>query len=638
MAENQSSSSSSACCSYSSCWWNSSTWWSKLWASARRVRDLNDFSPAQTLSVDEDAVMVRKFGAIDLVLLGVGATIGSGIFVLTGTVASTAGPGEDFTFSSSISPHVRVSRKWSVSFMFVKKHLFRLFWLIEFDSYCCYRLNARSVFVKISKLGVVLSFLLAGAVSMLNALCYAELASRFPAVIGGSYMYAYTAFNELTAFLTFAQILPDCHVGAASIARSLSSYLVEMLELLPAMKGKIPSWMGVGGKELFGGAISINILAPILLLLFTVLLCWGVEESSALNSFMTVIKVVILLAVIVVGSFEIDVSNWSPFAPNGSKAILSGATIVFFAYLGFDAVPMSAEESKRPHRDLPIGILGSLFICAILYIGVCLVITGMVPYKLLAGDAPLAEAFTLKGLKYFSILISIGSISGLTTTLLINLYAQARTYVVLGRDGLLPSIFAKIHPTSHTPVPSQVWVGVAAAILAGLFNVDSLSQTFTVGSLIGYAVVCACLVTLRWEEKAANQGSTKWLSNRQEGVICLIAVSCCGFGIGLCFRYSVPYIVWLVTASIAVLAHIKLHYCQDRAEHRILLPTRPLLASHRHFLQHVLVCSATVCGVVEICYRRRNFAPFYAFYGQYHAKLARLNGTTDYHSLLAESS
>ncbi|KAK9095212.1 hypothetical protein Scep_026681 [Stephania cephalantha] len=581
MAENQtssssSSSSSSACCSYSSCWWNSSTWWSKLWASARRVRDLNDFSPAQTLSVDEDAVMVRKFGAIDLVLLGVGATIGSGIFVLTGTVASTAGP------------------------------------------------------------GVVLSFLLAGAVSVLNALCYAELASRFPAVIGGSYMYAYTAFNELTAFLTFAQILPDCHVGAASIARSLSSYLVEMLELLPAMKGKIPSWMGVGGKELFGGAISINILAPILLLLFTVLLCWGVEESSALNSFMTVIKVVILLAVIVVGSFEINVSNWSPFAPNGSKAILSGATIVFFAYLGFDAVPMSAEESKTPHRDLPIGILGSLFICAILYIGVCLVITGMVPYKLLAGDAPLAEAFTLKGLKYFSILISIGSISGLTTTLLINLYAQARTYVVLGRDGLLPSIFAKIHPTSHTPVPSQVWVGVAAAILAGLFNVDSLSQTFTVGSLIGYDVVCACLVTLRWEDKAANQGSTKWLSNWQEGVICLIAVSCCGFGIGLCFRYSVPYIVWLVTALIAVLAHIKLHYCQVYVNPPgfscPLVPFLPVIAIFFNmFLFAQLPYAAwwrfVIVGIISLV--------FYAFYGQYHAKLASLNGTTDYHSLLA---
>ncbi|KAF2303560.1 hypothetical protein GH714_019154 [Hevea brasiliensis] len=269
----------------------------------------------------------------------------------------------------------------------------------------------------------------------LNALCYAELASRFPAVVGGAYLYAYSAFNEITAFLVFGQLMLDYHIGAASIARSLASYVVTILELFPLFRDHIPSWIGHGGQEFFGGTLSINVLAPILLTLLTVILCWGVGESSTLNFFMTVTKIVIVIIVIFVGAFEVDVSNWSPFAPKGVKAILTGATVVFFAYVGFDAVANSAEEAKRPQRDLPLGIIGSLFICVVLYIGVCLVLTGMVPYNLLGEDAPLAEAFKSKGLKFISVLISVGAVAGLTTTLLVGLYVQSRLYLGLGRDG-----------------------------------------------------------------------------------------------------------------------------------------------------------------------------------------------------------
>ncbi|XP_022733354.1 cationic amino acid transporter 9, chloroplastic-like isoform X2 [Durio zibethinus] len=390
-----------------------------FFSSALRVKSLNSSSNSTT-SGDG---LIRRLGVFDLILLGVGASIGAGIFVVTGTVAHDAGP------------------------------------------------------------GVTISFVLAGASCVLNALCYAELASRFPAVVGGAYLYAYTAFNEITAFLVFMQLMLDYHIGAASIARSLASYVVSIFELIPALKGNIPAWIGHGGQEFFGGTLSINVLAPILLALLTVILCRGVKESSAVNSFMTATKVVIVIFVIIVGAFKVDLDNWSPFAPNGFKEILTGATVVFFAYVGFDAVANSAEESKRPQRDLPIGIVGSLLICIALYIGVCLVITGMVPYNLLGEDAPLVEAFTSKGLKYVSILISIGAVAGLTTTLLVGLYVQSRLYLGLGRDGLLPSIFAKVHPNRHTPIHSQIWVGIVAAVLGGLFNVHVLSHILSVGSL-----------------------------------------------------------------------------------------------------------------------------------------------------------
>ncbi|PKU59851.1 cationic amino acid transporter 9, chloroplastic isoform X1 [Dendrobium catenatum] len=446
--------------------------------------------------------LVRGLGLFELLLLGIGASIGAGIFVVTGTVARDAGP------------------------------------------------------------GVTISFILAGAACVLNALCYAELASRFPAVVGGAYLYSYTAFNELTAFLVFAQLMLDYHIGAASIARSLASYWVSLLELFPFLKGIFPSWIGHGGSEVFGGVLSINILAPILLLILTVILCYGVKESSAVNSYMTLLKVIIVIIVILSGAFEVDVSNWSPFAPSGFKAVVTGATVVFFAYVGFDAVANSAEESKRPQRDLPIGIIGSLLLCALLYVCVCLVLTGMVPYKFLDEDAPLAQAFNAKGMQYVSVLISIGAVAGLTTTLLVGLYVQSRLYLGLGRDGLLPSVFAIVHPTRHTPIHSQIWVGCVAGILGGLFNVHSLSHILSVGILTGYSVVSACVITLRWKDLASGQVSSRYISPWHEGVTCLLVVGFCGFAAGLFYRFNVSIVLLLIAVLIAILAGVALHVRQ----------------------------------------------------------------------------
>uniref|UniRef100_A0A2P2J9A5 Cationic amino acid transporter n=3 Tax=Rhizophora mucronata TaxID=61149 RepID=A0A2P2J9A5_RHIMU len=538
-----------------------SSWFSECWLSASRTKSLNASTVDNNVFARNPSNgLARRLGLLDLILLGIGASIGAGIFVVTGTVSRDTGP------------------------------------------------------------GVTVSFIIAGVSCMLNALSYAELASRFPAVVGGAYLYAYSAFNEITAFLVFGQLMLDYHIGAASIARSLASYIASVLELFPIFKDQIPSWMG-HGDEFFGGTLSINILAPILLALLTVILCWGVGESSIVNSFMTVLKVIIVIVVIFVGSFEVDVSNWSPFAPNGVKEILTGSTVVFFAYVGFDAVANSAEESRRPQRDLPLGIIGSLSVCIVLYIGVCLVITGMVPYYLLGEDAPLAEAFRAKGLNYVSVLISIGAVAGLTTTLLVGLYVQSRLYLGLGRDGLLPSIFAKVHPTCHTPIHSQVWVGVVAGVMAGLFNVHALSHILSVGSLTGYSVVSACVVTLRWKDKPMSQVSSQWITAWQEGVMCLVSVACCGFIAGLCYRYNASIIFLVLVVVIAVIAIAVLCCRQAYTESTgFSCPGVPIMPAISIFINIFLFAQLHHEAWIRFVILSVVMIGMYAFYGQYHAR------------------
>ncbi|KAG2669203.1 hypothetical protein I3760_14G023200 [Carya illinoinensis] len=474
--------------------YSSSSWLSNFWSSAGRTKPLA--YPSETsIRANSFNGLVRRLGLFELILIGVGASIGAGIFVVTGTVARDTGP------------------------------------------------------------------------------------------------------------------------GAASIARSLASYVVTILELFPFFKG-IPSWIG-SGEEILGGTLSINVLAPILLALLTIVLCRGVGESSALNSFMTVLKVVIVIIVIFVGAFEIDVSNWSPFAPNGVKAILTGATVVFFAYVGFDAVANSAEEAKRPQRDLPIGIMASLLICITLYIGVCLVITGMVPYKFLGEDAPLAEAFASKGLKYVSVLISIGAVAGLTTTLLVGLYVQSRLYLGLGRDGLLPSIFAKVHPKLHTPVHSQVWVGIVAGVLAGLFNVHVLSHILSVGTLTGYSVVSACVVALRWKDKTESQVSS---SSWREGLLCLITVALCGFGAGLLYRVNASFIFLILAVIVGIIATLDLYFRQVYADPPgFSCPWVPILPVVCIFFNSFLFAQLHYEAWVRFVILGIITVGVYAFYGQYHA-------------------
>ncbi|GFQ06548.1 cationic amino acid transporter 9 chloroplastic [Phtheirospermum japonicum] len=530
---------------------------SRFWSSALRKKPL---SPASDTTVSGEG-LVRRLGLFDLILIGIGASIGAGIFVVTGTVARDAGP------------------------------------------------------------GVTISFIIAGASCVLNGLCYAELASRFPAVVGGAYLYTYSAFNELTAFLVFTQLMLDYHIGAASIARSLASYVITVVELIPNVKGTIPIWIGHGQEVL--GALSINILAPVILLLLTLVLCRGVGESSILNAIMTMTKILIVLFVIVVGAFKVDVSNWTPFAPHGFKSILTGATVVFFAYVGFDAVANSAEEAKKPQRDLPLGIMGSLFVCVALYVAVCLVITGMIPYGNLGEEAPLAQAFTSKGLKYVSVLISFGAVAGLTTTLLVGLYVQSRLYLGLGRDGLLPALFAKVHPTRHTPIHSQVWVGLIASILAGLLNVRVLSHILSVGSLT----------------KTSSQLSTRWMSNRAEGIIYLLAIACCGFAAGVLFRYDASYYFLIVPSLLAIVSAAALCLRQVYiAPPGFSCPGVPIVPSISIFVNIFLFAQLHYEAWMRFIALSTVTLAIYAFYGQFHANPVSSNVSIIYRSTPVEEA
>ncbi|VFQ75798.1 unnamed protein product [Cuscuta campestris] len=529
---------------------------SRFCTAARRSKDL---APPSADSLRTGDGLVRRLNLFDLLLIGIGASIGAGIFVVTGTVAHEAGP------------------------------------------------------------GVTISFVIAGISCVLNAFCYAELASRFPAVVGGAYLYTYTAFNELTAFLVFTQLMLDYHIGAASIARSLASYTINALELISVFKDNIPSWVG-HGTQVYLGVFSFNLLAPFLLIILTAVLCRGVGESSIFNAVVTVTKIVIVIVVIIAGAFKVDASNWTPFAPHGFKAILTGATVVFFAYIGFDAVANSAEESKRPQRDLPLGIIGSLLVCIALYIGVCLVITGMVPYQLLGEEAPLAHAFKSKGLTFVSVLISIGAIAGLTTTLLVGLYVQSRLYLGLGRDGLLPAVFARVHLTRHTPVYSQVWVGIIALILAGIFNVHLLSHILSVGTLTGYSVVAACAVTLRWKAKNGNKVSTRSISLRGEGVICLVLVACCGFAAGALYRFGASFIFLIASAAIAMLAAVALHFRHVYDDPPgFSCPGVPILPALCIFFNIFLFAQLHYEAWMRFVVLSIIATGIYALYGQYHA-------------------
>ncbi|KAM0030605.1 putative amino acid/polyamine transporter I, cationic amino acid transporter [Helianthus debilis subsp. tardiflorus] len=557
---------------------------SQFCSSALRTKPLSNSSDVVRINSGEG--LIRRLGPFDLILLGIGASIGAGIFVVTGTVARDAGP------------------------------------------------------------GVTVSFMLAGASCVLNALCYAELASRFPAVVGGAYLYTYTAFNELTAFLVFTQMMLDYHIGAASIARSLASYIVNILELIPFLKNNIPNWVGHGSKEIFG-FVSINVLAPVLLVLLTLILCRGVGESSLVNTIMTTTKIVIVVVVIIVGAFEVDDSNWSPFAPNGFKSMLTGATVAFFAYVGFDAVANSAEESKRPQRDLPIGIIGSLVVCIALYIGVCLVITGMVPYKFLGEEAPLAEAFKTKGLHFVSVLISVAAVAGLTTTLLVGLYVQSRLYLGLGRDGLLPAIFARVHPTRHTPIQSQIWVGFIACVLAGLLNVHLLSHVLSVGSLAGYSVVAACVITLRWKDNddissEMTQVTATYMSHRLEGIICITVIACCGFTTGIIFRYVVSpfaYIFLIIPIIIAILATAALRFRQEQMDPPgFSCPWVPMVPALCIFVNIFLFAQLHYEAWVRFIVLSIVAVGVYAFYGQYHANPTVDREVVTYHKAPEEEA
>lgn len=376
----------------------------------------------------------RVLNAIDLTAIGVGAIIGAGIFVLTGTAArDAAGP------------------------------------------------------------AIMLSYVFAGITCILAALCYAEFSTRLP-IAGSAYTYAYASVGELFAWIIGWDLILEYTIGASTVAVGWTHYLSEFVKGFGA---SMPPWL----LDWALGPFHVNTAAIVLIALLTTLLCIGIKESARFNALMVVIKLAVVLFVIFAGLPWVKPVHWTPFFPYGFQGIFAGAALIFFAYIGFDAVSTAAEEVRNPQRDLPIGIIASLLICTLLYVAVSGVITGMVPYKQIDAGAPLAAAFGQVGNTLAQRLIGVGGFVGLTTVVLILLMSQPRIYFAMARDGLLAPWFSRIHARFRTPFNASILTGVIAALTTILFPMEELHHMVSIGTLFAFVMVSASVLIMRYREQ-----------------------------------------------------------------------------------------------------------------------------------------
>jgi APA family basic amino acid/polyamine antiporter len=390
----------------------------------------------------------RELGPLALVTLGIGAVIGAGIFVYTGIVASqNAGP------------------------------------------------------------ALTLSMVLAGIACAFAGICYAEMASMIP-VSGSAYTYAYATMGELIAWIIGWDLILEYSLSSSSVAVGWSGYAVILLgELGMTVPPRLTGAPGTSVLLPDGSWVTawFNLPAVLVCLAITALLVIGIRESARVNTTIVIIKVAVLALFVIVGAQYVNTANLHPFIPAntghfgsfGWSGILRGAGIIFFAYIGFDAVSTASQEAKNPGRDIPIGILVSLAICTVIYISVGLVMTGLVPYTKLNVPSPIAVAVQATGLKWIAPIINIGAICGLSSVILVNLLAQSRIFYSMSRDGLLPPVFARLHPRFRTPHVTTAIIGVLVAIAAGLFPIAVLGQLVSMGTLLAFAIVCTGVLILR---------------------------------------------------------------------------------------------------------------------------------------------
>ncbi len=419
----------------------------------------------------------RTLGPLNLMSLGIGAIIGAGIFVLTGQVASAnAGP------------------------------------------------------------AIMLSFVVAGFACALAGLCYAELASTMP-VSGSAYTYAYGTLGEVFAWIMGWLLVLEYGVAASTVAVGWSGYVVSIMNdfglsasLFPTIQyagGEGPQWatplvqlVQNAGATSFPMTGTFNLVAAVGIAAVCGLLVLGVSESANINNAIVVIKIIVLLTFIAVGIQYINPDNWVPFIPEptgqagqfGVGGIFRGAAIIFFAYVGFEAVSTAAAEAKNPSKDVPIGILGALFVCTLIYMAVAAVMTGVVPYLELASPAPIAVAIDRMGLEWANVpmaasptgqlnliafLIKIGAITGLSSVMLVLCYGQTRVFYTMARDGLLPKSFAKVHPKFRTPWIGTIVLGILIAIAAAFLPISILGDLVSLGTATAFAIVCLSVIVLR---------------------------------------------------------------------------------------------------------------------------------------------
>ena len=331
---------------------------------------------------------------------------------------------------------------------------------------------------------VVVSYVLASLTSMVTALCYVEFAVECP-VAGSAYNFVAQAFGEFAGYVAGCNLGLELTISAAAVARGWTSYVCTLFRADPdALRVRL-------------GGILLDVPAALLVAAVTVMLARGMRNTARFNAAVTVVSLLVIGFVIVFGFAEVEPRNWSPFAPNGLPGVFSGAGVVFFSFVGFDTVATCAEETKNPGRDLPVGIMGSLGICAGLYALMSLVITGMVPTPEIDVQAPFAAAFRDKGLGWAESVISLGAVAAITTALLSSLMGQPRVYMVMARDGLLPAWIARVHDRFGTPLNASAFTGVTTGALALLVDIETLAQLVSIGTLFVFGSVCAGLLARR---------------------------------------------------------------------------------------------------------------------------------------------
>ncbi len=417
----------------------------------------------------ESHSLKRALGPLNLTMLGIGAIIGTGIFVLTGTVAAlNSGP------------------------------------------------------------AVVLSFVFAGVTSVFAALCYSEFAALVP-IAGSAYTYGYATLGELFAWIIGWDLVLEYALSATTVAIGWSGYVVSFFGknlgihipaafsaarglCVPVEGGSaVAALAGQTCATLAGGpfvSAIFNLPAVIIVALVTVLLIIGIKESANFNNIIVFVKVAVVLTFIALAAKAINPANWHPFIPPnegprdafGFSGVVAGAGVVFFAYIGFDSVSTAAQEAKNPQRDMPIGIIASLLICTVLYIVVSAIATGVMPYRQLNVPDPIAQVADYAGLGWIAGLIKVGAIAGLTSVILVQLYGQSRVFFSMSNDGLLPPFIAKVHPKFRTPYITQMMVGVAVAIPAGFLTVREAGSLVSIGTLLAFAIVSAGVLVLRIQQ------------------------------------------------------------------------------------------------------------------------------------------
>jgi basic amino acid/polyamine antiporter, APA family len=446
-------------------------------------------SPEQLVSEAEapERKLKRSLGPIDLMALGVGATIGAGIFALTGTAAA----GQQTATSGVLdTPLLGVIMGQSIA--------------------------GRPA----AGPAIMISFIVVAVACAFAALCYSELAAMIP-VAGSAYTYAYATLGEIFAWVIGWDLILEYAVGNVAVASSWSGYFVKLAYSMFGVK--LPFWavndphtahaiLEQAAKDpsvllpysqttlpiVFGHGFSLNFPAFIVVALLTWLLVYGIQESAAVNTAAVILKTAIVIFFIAFGAFYVNPVNWHPFAPNGVSGIMSGAAIVFFAFIGFDAVSTAAEESKNPQRDMPIGILGSLAICAVLYVAVSGVLTGMTSYTHFIDDsAAIATAVEVTHKPWVEAVISAGALAGMTSVLLVFQLGQPRIFMSMARDGLLPQWFSKIHPKYRTPYVTTILTGAVVGIPALFTDIGWAADLTNIGTFFAFVLVCGGVIALR---------------------------------------------------------------------------------------------------------------------------------------------